>query len=311
MKKAKKIFALILCIALTLSLNVSVYADGNGREPNYWAYYYEVDSRGNEIGRINFTAKDFDITQPLKISCPDGKVLTMTGLEGYTANVNNRSAWYTKALNNNLFFERYNLDDWLAMAQNERVMFIYWKVQEVVSTAENASPVTQKGTYTILSYPVPTGYVAYGKEQITFPCEGKLTDSVGMKFYVQKIGTAPAPTEMKVNLVVKGEKIQLVKPVLNLSDRTFYPFRECMGYLGAEVGWQAGTRTASGLLSGKSVYFTIDENTYMANGKSIKMDDGVTAFIYNDSTYIPIRYAAEALGYSVSWDAATSTITLK
>jgi len=38
------------------------------------------------------------------------------------------------------------------------------------------------------------------------------------------------------------------------------------------------------------------------------MDIGVMPFISSDRTYIPIRYAAEGLGFKVNWDASDRTV---
>jgi hypothetical protein len=113
-----------------------------------------------------------------------------------------------------------------------------------------------------------------------------------------------------VTFAVNSKPVDLKLPILNVNGLTMYPFRECMELIGAEVTWDAANRVAGGKLGDKSVEFTLDSSSYKSNGQTVQMDSGVTAFIYNDRTYIPIRYAAESLGYQVNWTEKTKLINL-
>ena len=69
-------------------------------------------------------------------------------------------------------------------------------------------------------------------------------------------------------------------------------------------------------LSGK---MTIDVDytniKVMLNGKRLDLKDAsgntVEPFAYNGTTYLPVRAVGDALGLSVSWDGATSTVVLQ
>ena len=124
----------------------------------------------------------------------------------------------------------------------------------------------------------------------------------------------PAPsTAASSNYSVKldGTKLNLTLPILNVGNRLMYPFRECLEAMGATIGWDAGTRTASGQLDNHIVEFVLDSSSYTINGVKNEMDAGVTAFINDGRTYIPLRYAAEALGFNVAWDGATQTVLIE
>ena len=200
----------------------------------------------------------------------------------------------------------------------------------------------QHGPYKLLSYPIPDGYMLYkdgyygdikldiidispnkdyykeiydGINNILYSIDIPLIKiSDASKPEVTPAPQTPAPdniTEVKdINLILSGNKVDLTLPVLNVNGRTMYPFRECLELMGAEVNWDPDARTANGQLGDKSVTFWIDSSAYVANGSPLQMDDGVTAFIRDGRTYIPLRYAAEALGYSVDWDGDTNTATL-
>ncbi|MDR1537172.1 MAG: copper amine oxidase N-terminal domain-containing protein [Clostridiales bacterium] len=333
----KKFILSILCLSLIATLSPALaYAGGEGVYPNYWAYYVEVDGDGNVIGRIDFDPASFDTSQLLKIKCPDGIARTMDGFMKKHSNLAEINAWYKKSYTENLFYEPYYLDNELRIDLESKTHFIYWSVAEPGTTTNQLGAPTQAGTYTVLEYPVPPGYAPYMKSNPTFKCEGALWDHVAMTFYVQKIGVsqpagtpseanpspsptetpskaslAPSPAETSVSLYILGEKINLTLPILNANDRTFYPFRECLDNLGAAVNWDDATKTASGALGDNYVSFSIGSNPYIANGISLNMDGGAAAFVSDDRTYVPIRFAAEALGYSVKWDEDANAIFIE
>lgn len=103
------------------------------------------------------------------------------------------------------------------------------------------------------------------------------------------------------NLIIffNGKKLELTREVQMNNDRTMYPFRECMEFMGAKVTWNEANQEASATLNGNTVVFKINSNHYTVNGVEKEMD--VNAYVDTDATYVPIRYAAEALGYKVDW----------
>ena len=114
------------------------------------------------------------------------------------------------------------------------------------------------------------------------------------------------PAFADILLNINGEYIQLNQGVKMINNRTMLPMRALFEYLGAEVSWDNDTRTAIGKLDSNIVEFTIDKNTYMKNGKEYTLD--VPAKLIDSHTYLPIRAAAEALGYNVEWDIETKTV---
>jgi hypothetical protein len=104
-----------------------------------------------------------------------------------------------------------------------------------------------------------------------------------------------------VKVFVEGEKKALTLPILEGSGRNLYPFSELMGLLGAEVGYDGAKQEIIAAKGGITIAFTVGKADYTVNGVSKKMDTPVLADAAINRTYIPIRYAAEALGYTVDW----------
>ena len=121
----------------------------------------------------------------------------------------------------------------------------------------------------------------------------------------------PAPQTGDYSVKLNGVKLDLTLPVLNVGNRLMYPFRECLEAMGASVNWDADTKMASGTLGNYTVAFGVDSDSYTVNGVKHQMDAGVKTFINNSRTYIPLRYAAEALNFNVGWDGLTQTVLIE
>lgn len=125
--------------------------------------------------------------------------------------------------------------------------------------------------------------------------------------------TTVSATAGSLSILVNGVASELaIAPYNDAYGRMMVPLRfisTAFGISESDITWDAETKTAtiSVLKDGQreDISFTIDARAYKVNGKEIPMD--TAAGIANDYTFIPVRYAADALGVSVSYDAATKT----
>jgi hypothetical protein len=82
------------------------------------------------------------------------------------------------------------------------------------------------------------------------------------------------------------------------------PLRLVAEAMGVTVDWVGATSTV--LINGGQLSLTIGEDLGVdADGASLG-----TAQLVNHSTYVPARFVIEALGASVAWNEATSTVTI-
>ncbi len=114
--------------------------------------------------------------------------------------------------------------------------------------------------------------------------------------------------ESEIKVVLDGKAIEFDQPPVIIADRTMVPVRAIYEALGAEVKWDADTRTASGTKIGITVSFTIDEAKVVINYNEVEIDAPAT--IVSDRTLVPVRALAEGFGVTVDWDAATRTVIL-
>ena len=113
-----------------------------------------------------------------------------------------------------------------------------------------------------------------------------------------------------VSVKVDGQYVSFPdqKPYIDSANRTMVPVRAPMEKMGCTVEWNDKTRQATITKGDKTAVFTIDKNTYTVNGQTKTMD--TKAVITNNRTAFPIRFAAEAMGAKVDWDANTYTVLI-
>lgn len=115
------------------------------------------------------------------------------------------------------------------------------------------------------------------------------------------------PTIVEIN----KKEIKLTAKIQMVNNRSMYPFRECLESMGATVLWDSVNKVAIGEYNGNTIEFPIDSNKYYVNGTIHEMD--TRSYVDNSigRTYIPIRYAAEGLGFNVDWIEGDTENTIK
>ena len=94
-------------------------------------------------------------------------------------------------------------------------------------------------------------------------------------------------------------------PIL-LNDRTMVPARALTEAIGGTVDWYEVTERIALWVDGNVLTMTLNSNSYVINGAEKTMDVAPTEL--NGRTYIPLRFASEALGCGVTWVEATNEI---
>lgn len=163
----------------------------------------------------------------------------------------------------------------------------------------------------------PNGYMIWN----TVYCDGKYVyfaggygrnNSSGSAVRIRRAtvyGTVLSMTVGATDYTLNGEtKTMDVAPVIR-NDRTMLPVRYVAEALGADVAWDAETSTATLTTDTVAIKITVGSSTATVGGESVTLD--APAFIENDRTYMPVRFVAEALGATVSWDGATATATIR
>jgi DNA-binding beta-propeller fold protein YncE len=105
-----------------------------------------------------------------------------------------------------------------------------------------------------------------------------------------------------------GQSLAMDAAPLIAGGRLLAPVRYLADALGAQTTWDATRRTVSILRGNTALELAISSAALNDNGRVGWMD--TAPVIINGRTYFPIRYIAEAFGYTVSWDASSQTVTV-
>lgn len=115
-----------------------------------------------------------------------------------------------------------------------------------------------------------------------------------------------------IKVLINGEQITFtdVEPYIE-HGRTLVPMRKIFESLGANVEWDADTRTIVSYdpVSDVSIVMQIDSNIMFVNETPIELD--VPAVIVDSRTIVPVRAVAEGMNSVVNWDGNTRTVTIE
>jgi len=129
-------------------------------------------------------------------------------------------------------------------------------------------------------------------------------------FFVALILLASTPIAFanQIFLVINGQAVQCSQTPQIINGRTFVPLRDLDDALGAQTNWDGKAQIITVSSSVYNISMTIGSTTLDVNGIPQQMD--VAPVIIGSKTFLPARYVAQALGYDVSWDAASQSVII-
>ena len=107
-------------------------------------------------------------------------------------------------------------------------------------------------------------------------------------------------------IVVNGQTASFDQPPIEQAGRVFVPLRGVFEQLGATVVYDNGLINANG--NGRSISLHIGSTQAMVNGQTQMLD--VAPFMIGGRTLVPLRFVAQALGATVTWDQNSNTVRI-
>ncbi len=106
----------------------------------------------------------------------------------------------------------------------------------------------------------------------------------------------------ELEITADGNVIEFpdAKPFIDENGRTQIPLRAVTESLGAAVDWNGENQHVSVNGNGTEITLIIGSDIMNINGEPVQMD--TSAVIIGDRTYVPLRYVAEAMGMTVTWE---------
>lgn len=109
-----------------------------------------------------------------------------------------------------------------------------------------------------------------------------------------------------IGINIEGKTIEPAMSPQIIEGRTMLPVRDIFEYLGAEVTWDANTKTVTGKKNNTTVIMQLGSNTVIINGAEQTMDR--SPVIVDGRTLAPARYVAQSFGYNVDWDGENKVV---
>lgn len=118
-----------------------------------------------------------------------------------------------------------------------------------------------------------------------------------------------AKAETPPRVMINGQELFTDVPGVIYSQRTLVPFRAILEALDAEVFWDAQNKSVIAHKGKTDITLKINNNIAWVNTQAVGLD--VPAIIVNGRTMVPVRFIAESLGETVTWDADRRIVTIK
>ncbi len=119
--------------------------------------------------------------------------------------------------------------------------------------------------------------------------------STVLTFFMSTLTMASQTT----NIYVNGIPLALDVQPVNESGSMMVPFRAIAEFLGCEVDYNSENKVVTLSKANDVIRITVDSKIATINGKSVEMP--VAAKIFNDRTFVPLRFVGEALNSKVKW----------
>lgn len=120
---------------------------------------------------------------------------------------------------------------------------------------------------------------------------------------------AAGPAAAAIRVDVNGQPVSFggVQP-MQIGGRVFIPLRAVAESLGADVRWDAATRTVYGSREGQTFRLPMRARTAFVNGRTVSLDAPARSIA--GRTVVPLRFVAEALGAQVGWSSARQLVSV-
>lgn len=113
----------------------------------------------------------------------------------------------------------------------------------------------------------------------------------------------------KLEYTAAGKTLTMDAAPFIESGRTLVPVRflsTALGVAESDIGWNASLQQVTLKKGSTTIVLKIGSTQLTVNGKVSTMD--TSPLIRTGRTFLPARYVAEALGYTVGWDPATRSV---
>jgi len=117
------------------------------------------------------------------------------------------------------------------------------------------------------------------------------------------MGAVPPP-----GIAIDGKVVTFAVPPAIIDGRTYVPMRGIFEKLGTTVSWQADSGKITAINATKTVVLKLNSEVASVDGVTVQMD--APPRLIGNSTMVPLRFVAQALGASVNWNSSIRLVTI-
>lgn len=119
--------------------------------------------------------------------------------------------------------------------------------------------------------------------------------------------TTASAADKPVEVWIDGSEVKLgnMNPIME-KGTTLVPMRPLLEKLDVDISWNAKTKTVTGTKEGLALSLTIGSTTATVNGEQKQLV--VAPKTIDNTTYVPVRFIGEIIGYKVEWNHTLRTI---
>ncbi|TYP78279.1 stalk domain-containing protein [Paenibacillus methanolicus] len=111
-----------------------------------------------------------------------------------------------------------------------------------------------------------------------------------------------------IRILIDCREVRLEKPAIQQHGSLLVPMRSIFGSLGVPVDWDAKSRRITAVKDGSTIILQVGSTTAQIGGRSVHLT--VPPQSIQGTTYVPLRFISESLGYKVKWDPAVRTASI-
>ena len=109
-------------------------------------------------------------------------------------------------------------------------------------------------------------------------------------------------------IVLNGTPLEFTVQPFAENGTVFAPMRTVFETLGASIEWDGDSRSVIAKYKNIDIWIQIDNPIAKVNGKDLRLLEAPKGF--GGYTFVPVRFAAEALGGSVEWDGEKQSVLI-
>ena len=114
--------------------------------------------------------------------------------------------------------------------------------------------------------------------------------------------------EDRIKVTVNGKPLKMDSNPIVMDGKTLLPIRFVVEALGGSIEWHGETAIVTAQWNDKKMRLKIGSTVAVANNSLIKL--GIETILFNDRTYVPLKFIGDSLGVSVDYNAQTKTVKI-